>query len=46
MKRARRFFSPKFEAEAVKLIQECGYTLAQARRELDIGKTALRRWMM
>ena len=45
MKRARRFFSPEFKAEAVKLIKERGYSIAQACRELDIGETALRRWI-
>lgn len=29
MKRARRFFSPEFKAETVKLIQERGYSIAQ-----------------
>ena len=45
MKRARRFFSPEFKAEAVRLIQELGYSVSQACRELDIGETALRRWI-
>ena len=45
MKRARRFFSPEFKAEAVRLIKERGYSIAQACRELDIGETALRRWI-
>lgn len=45
MKRARRFFSPEFKAEAVKLIKERGYSVSQACRELDIGETALRRWI-
>ena len=45
MKRARRFFSPEFKAEAVRLIQERGYSVSQACRELDIGETALRRWI-
>ncbi len=43
MKRARRFFSPEFKAEAVKLIKERGYSVAQTCREWDIGETALRR---
>ncbi|WP_179287358.1 transposase [Aggregatibacter actinomycetemcomitans] len=33
MKRARRFFSREFKAEAVKLIKERGYSVAQACRE-------------
>ncbi|WP_143248670.1 transposase [Aggregatibacter actinomycetemcomitans] len=32
MKRARRFFSPEFKAEAVKLIKERGYSVALRRR--------------
>lgn len=45
MKRARRFFSPEFKAETVKLIQERGYSIAQPCWELDIGETALRCWI-
>ena len=45
MKRARRFFSSEFKAEAVKLIKERGYSVSQACRELDISETALRRWI-
>jgi IS222, family IS3 len=45
MKRARRFFSPEFKAEAVKLIKERGYSVSQACRELDISETALCRWI-
>ncbi|KIS35490.1 Transposase [Haemophilus influenzae] len=45
MKRARRFFRPEFKAEAVRLIQERGYSVSQACRELDIGETALHRWI-
>ena len=45
IKRARRFFSLEFKAEAVRLIQERGYSVSQACRELDIGETALRRWI-
>ena len=45
MKIARRFFSPEFKAEVVRLIQERGYQVSQACRELDIGETALRRWI-
>lgn len=45
MNRARRFFRPEFKAEAVRLIQERGYSVSQACRELDIGETALHRWI-
>ncbi|TNG97561.1 transposase [Pasteurellaceae bacterium UScroc31] len=45
MRRARRTFDAAFKAEAVTLVTERGYTVAQACRELDIGETALRRWI-
>ena len=45
IKRTRRFFSLEFKAEAVRLIQERGYSVSQACRELDIGETALRCWI-
>ena len=45
MKKARRYFTPEFKAEAVKLVTERGYTVAQACRELGVGETALRRWL-
>ena len=35
MKRARRFFSPEFKAEAVRLIQERGYSVSQACRDIE-----------
>ncbi|TNG91541.1 transposase, partial [Pasteurellaceae bacterium USgator11] len=37
MRRARRTFDAAFKAEAVTLVTERGYTVAQACRELDIG---------
>ena len=45
MKRVRRFFSPEFKAEVVKLVQERDYSVSQAFCELDIGETALCRWI-
>ena len=45
MKRVGHFFSLKFKAEVVKLVQERGYSVSQACRELDIGETALRCWI-
>ncbi|MDH3001185.1 transposase [Chelonobacter oris] len=44
MKRAKRTFSAEYKAEAVKLVIERGYSVAQACRELDL-ETALRRWI-
>ena len=45
MKKVRHFFSLEFKAEVVKLVQERGYSVSQACRELDIGETALRCWI-
>lgn len=45
MKKQRRYFSPEFKAEAVKLVTEQGYSVAQACRELRSGETAFRRWL-
>lgn len=45
MRRPRRTFSAEFKAEAIKLITERGYSITQACKELDIGETALRRWV-
>lgn len=43
MRRARRTFSAEFKAEAVKLITERKYSIAQVCKELDICETVLRR---
>lgn len=45
MKKSRRYFTPEFKAEAVKLVTERGYSVAQACRELEVGETAFRRWL-
>lgn len=45
MKRGRRRFTAEFKADAVALIQQQGYTVAQACQALAIGETALRRWL-
>lgn len=45
MKRGRRSFTPEFKADAVALVQQQGYTIAQACQALGIGETALRRWL-
>jgi transposase len=44
MARARRKFTPEFKAEAVKLITEQGYSVAEAARSLDVSETVLRSW--
>ena len=45
MKRGRRSFTPEFKADAVALIKQQGYTVAQACQALGLGETALRRWV-
>ncbi|WP_439259176.1 transposase [Lonepinella sp. BR2930] len=44
-RRKRRIFSPEFKVEEVKLVTELEYSIAQACKELDLGETALRRWI-
>jgi len=45
MKRGRRSFTAEFKGDAVSLVQQQGYTVAQACQALAIGETALRRWV-
>jgi transposase len=44
-KRHRRKFSDEFKAETVKLIRTSGRTVGSVARELNIGETAIRRWV-
>src|SRR5438128_6269007 len=44
MAKKRRSYTPEFKAEAVKLVTERGYSLAQAARSLGIHETLLRSW--
>jgi transposase len=44
MARKRRIYTPEFKAEAVKLVTEKGYSLAEAARSLGIHETLLRSW--
>jgi transposase len=44
MARKRRSYTREFKLEAVKLITEKGYSVAEAGRSLDIGETLLRSW--
>ncbi|MFQ5755313.1 MAG: transposase [Acidiferrobacterales bacterium] len=45
MGRRRRKFSPEFKLEAVRLVTECGHSVAQVARDLDLGENLLRRWI-
>ena len=44
MARRRRLYTPEFKAEAVKLVAEKGYSVAEAARSLGIHETLLRSW--
>ncbi|WP_089153640.1 IS3 family transposase [Photobacterium proteolyticum] len=44
-KRQRRTFSSEFKMDAASLVLDQGYSIAEAARSLDIGETALRRWV-
>src|SRR5436309_14072627 len=44
MARQRRSYTREYKVEAVKLITEKGYSVAEAARSLDIGETLLRSW--
>src|SRR3954467_2486347 len=45
MARQRRSYTREFKIEAVKLVTEKGYSVAEAARSLDIGETLLRSWV-
>jgi len=44
MARKRRIYTAEFKAEAVKLVTEKGYSLAEAARSLGVHETLLRSW--
>ena len=44
MARQRRSYTGEFKVEAVKLVTEKGYSVAEAARSLDIGETLLCSW--
>src|SRR5579884_2592997 len=44
MARKRRTYTPEFKAEAVRLVTEQGYSIAEAARSLGIHDTLLRCW--
>jgi transposase len=44
MARKRRTYTPEFKTEAVKLVTEQGYSVAEAARSLGLGETLLRNW--
>jgi transposase len=44
MAKKRRSYTPEFKAEAVKLVTQQGYSIAEASRSLGIHETLLRSW--
>ena len=44
MARQRRKYTREFKVEAVKLVTEKGYSVAEAARSLDLCETLLRSW--
>src|SRR4051812_33260863 len=44
MARQRRSYTREFKVEAVKLVTQKGYSLAEAARSLGIGENQLRAW--
>ena len=45
MARQRRSFSTEFKVEAASLVVDQGYGIAEASRAVDVGESALRRWV-
>ena len=45
MKKQRRSFTPDFKLEAASLVLDQGYSIPEACRALDVGETAMRRWV-
>jgi transposase len=45
MARQRRSFSTEFKRESAGLVVDQGYSMTEACRSLDVGETALRRWV-
>ena len=44
-RRQRRSFTPEFKLEAACPVLDQGYSITEASRSLDVGETALRRWV-
>ena len=44
MARTRRTYTPEFKVEAVKLVTEQGYSVAEAARSLGLSENLIRNW--
>ena len=45
MTKQRRSFSQEFKLDSAKLVLDEGYSFPEAARSLEVGETALRRWV-
>ncbi|WKD49279.1 transposase [Microbulbifer spongiae] len=45
MSRQRRSLSLEFRRDAARLVVDQGYSVSEADRSLDVGTTAMRRWV-
>jgi len=45
MTKQRRSFSQEFKLNSAKLVLDDGYSFPEAARSLEVGETALRRWV-
>lgn len=45
MTKSRRKFDSSFKLEVVRMVREQGLSIAQVCQTMDIGETALRRWL-
>jgi transposase len=45
MTRKRRTFDPAFKLQVVQMIKEQGLSVGQVCRDMDLGETAVRRWV-
>ena len=45
MSKNKRVYTIDFKREAAELVLDQGYSIFEARRALDVGDTALRRWV-
>ena len=44
-KRKRRFFTPEFKSETVRVIRESGKSIGVVARELGLTETSVRQWV-
>ena len=45
MKLGRRSFTPEFKRDAALLVVEQGYTISEACKAMNVGESAMRRWV-